>query len=47
MVELIEILLIFCASYFLGWVRGTERENAKCRRQLKMSIEEWEQLWND
>jgi len=45
MLELFSYLLVIAASYFLGWVRGTERENANCRRKLGYSFEEWENIW--
>ena len=47
MIELTSLLLTFAAAYFLGWIVGTEKENLRCRRKLNMSVEEWEQLWND
>ena len=45
MVDLLSLLLTFAVTYFLGWIKGTSAENNRCRRQLNMSCEEWEELW--
>jgi len=45
MTDLLTILLMIAAAYFMGWLRGCETERTRIRRMLNYTMDEWEELF--